>query len=118
MISMGNPPAEALTALGAGADNKIGVGLVVLVPDTFVIPDGKVVDIETVLKGISARHAVVYRGADTNASIVPWITRFNPGLSCGECVDEPAGFDSAKPVACNAVNVETNVANASVCNLF
>lgn len=104
-----NPPAAALNSYG------IGVGIVALLaPGTAVPADGMVDEMVLDGAGYTPLHAVIYKDATANPSIVPWIAPFPQGYSCGRCVEATTGFDSFEPTTCTTVEVDMTPANA--CN--
>jgi len=100
MVTVGmTPPAEAINSYG------VGVGIVGLLPAGTTIPDGMVTSSQLMTASFSDRYAIIYRAPTANAGVVPWITPFPEGLSCGRCVDEATGFDTFTPVACPMVQI-------------
>jgi len=116
----GPPPVEALNDAGSG--QLIGVGLVVLVPGDFTVPEGRLstadsAALESAALGLSGQGAILWR-AGTFVGEVTWPNLF-PELmySCGACMDRASGFDTFVPVECSALELvvgDTSV--LPVCN--
>jgi hypothetical protein len=107
----GDPPAAARNQFGG---DDFGVGFLVLLPPGTSYPDGPLAT-EPPVVGISARQAIIYRGATDTGGIVPWTTAFPVGLSCGVCVDSTTGFDSYAPADCATFVIDTDP-DPDVCN--
>ena len=107
----GDPPTMARNI---AAQTDVGVGILILSPPGTVVPDGVVAGVPDMV-GVSARHALIYRGPDDTGAIVAWTTRFPIGLSCGRCVDVTGDFDTYEPVDCTALVIDTDPA-PDVCN--
>ncbi|MFT3774143.1 MAG: hypothetical protein QM820_52930 [Minicystis sp.] len=91
------PPAEAINSYG------IGVGVVLLMPDSQGLPDGKVADddaIEEHALGAVSNFAIIYKKA--GATGLSWSAAFPEGYSCAKGVPAKEGetFDSFEPVDC------------------
>lgn len=95
------PPPAALN------NGVLGVANLILVPDSFSLPDGKVADfnaIKTALIGGAETHAVIYLASPMS---MPWADRFGTGFSCGELAPPLPGksFDTFEPTDCGALEV-------------
>ena len=118
------PPAEAINSYG------LGVGIVLIVPTSARIRDGKQTDADEKLfaqaVGASERHAILYVEPErTRAAIEAmaskvtaeelqrarehWLFDFPAGYSCGAARQAAAGetFDSFAPEDCNEVQIRS-----------
>jgi hypothetical protein len=75
---------------------------VVALPSDTPVPDGIVEDPEAILESAVAfgDRMVIYRNNEAAVTSGGWDTKFNPGYSCGSCVDQPDTFDSFTPASC------------------
>ncbi|RKH38823.1 hypothetical protein [Corallococcus sicarius] len=97
------PPAEALNQA------ELGVGLVLLMPTSFSLADGRYEGEDIffdALIGAAGQYAIIYRA---NAQVVApgWVSLFPVGYSCGKGVEAPEGssFDTFEPVSCASLNI-------------
>jgi hypothetical protein len=107
----GDPP---VMARNMASNTDFGVGVLALLAPGTSVPEGVLASEPTTI-GISARYAIIYRGASDDGSIVSWTTLFTSGLSCGRCVDVTGDFDTWEPVDCMTLVIDTDPA-ADVCN--
>ncbi len=119
-------PDDALN-ISQNASIKVGVGIIALVDSSASLPEGKLTkdqskDVEKKALGLSARHALIYRGSDVTSETTKWVNSFPVGLSCGRCVagvkseENPSGFDSFEPVDCSSLEVDTDLESLDACN--
>ena len=108
----GDPPTMARN-IATNVD--VGIALLMLMPPGTVTPDG-VIQGDPPFVGISARHAIIYRGPDDTGAVAPWTMDFPVGLSCGRCVDATSGFDTFEPVECTTLVIDTDLATINACN--
>ncbi len=108
----GTPPPAARNVV---AQTDFGVGVAVLMAPGQSLPEGMLTSMPPAPVGLSARHAIIYRGPTDTGTVMPWTAAFPVGLSCGVCVDAASGFDSFAPVDCAALVIDTNL-STPVCN--
>jgi hypothetical protein len=101
-----------------GPNVDFGGAFLVLLPPGTVVPDGIVGAPEPTVVGLSARHAIIYRGASDTGAVVPWTSAFPVGYSCGVCVDSTTGgFDSWAPTDCTTLVIDTSApSSVDICN--
>lgn len=106
-----------MMARTTGPNVDVGGAFLVLLPPGTVVPDGVVAG-EPPVVGLSARHAIIYRGASDTGTLVPWTAAFPVGYSCGVCVDSTTGgFDSWAPTDCTTLVIDTSAPSAiDICN--
>ena len=97
------------------AQAEFGVGVAILMAPGQSLPEGRLTSMPPTPVGLSARHAIIYRGPTDTGTVMPWTAAFPVGLSCGVCVDAPSGFDSFAPVDCAALVIDSNL-STPVCN--
>lgn len=116
VLSLGmDPPAEAVNSYG------VAVGFVALAEQAAMLPSGRIGSAELAqVRGLSARHAVIWKGASAPSGILSWADGFAPGYSCGRCVDVPGTFDRYEPVECSGITVEIppsgDIEDLDICN--
>jgi hypothetical protein len=116
VLSLGmDPPPEAVNSYGGA------VGFVALAEQAAMLPSGRIGDAALAqVRGLSARHAVVWKGASAPSGILPWADGFAAGYSCGRCVDVPGTFDRFEPVECSNIPVEIpasgDIEDLDICN--
>ena len=103
---------------GALFGGQFGMSFIVLVDSSVDLPDGVVDDaaLETNMRGFSGQFSLIFKSAELPAT-GDWRDDFPAGLTCGKCVDQPEGFDSYTPVACDQVGIDVGDEEAiAVCN--
>ena len=103
---------------GALFGGQFGMSFIVLVDPSVDVPDGVVDEgaLETNMRGFSGQFSLIFKAAELPAA-GDWRDDFPAGLTCGKCVDEPEGFDSYTPVACDQVVIDVGDEEAiAVCN--
>lgn len=98
---MGDPPPEAINA------GFVGVGIIVLVPSNYVVPEGKLTstqsnDLQAKLLAYSAQHAIIFH-PNASQSPYPWSSQFSNGYECAKCGPVPASFDEWIPTKCSDI---------------
>jgi len=109
---MGDPPPDAINA------GFVGVGVIVVVPSNYVVPEGKLTstqsnDLQAKLLAFSAQHAIIFH-PNASQSPYPWSSQFANGYECAKCVPMPASFDEWAPTKCSDITLVD--INQPVCN--
>lgn len=121
-LSSGGAGIDPLALNAAEDGSAVGVGYVIVTrPEDAPKQAAKVDGDDLKMKGISARHAFVFRKDDGEKVGIPWLKAFPQGLSCGRCVpktSEQGAFDTWEPVPCASIDVETaeDIGSLDVCN--
>jgi hypothetical protein len=116
VLSIGmDPPPAAVNSYG------VAVGFVALAEQAAMLPSGRIGDAELAqVRGLSARHAVIWKGASAPSGVLSWSDGFAAGYSCGRCVDVPGTFDRFEPVECGNIPVEIpasgDIEDLDICN--
>lgn len=101
-----DPPRRAINSDG------IGIAMMGLLPGLASLPEGETSLGLIRLDGISAEHAVVWKGP--GATGPSWAAAFPEGFSCAQCVRGGVALDTLQPVNCTFVLLQPPAANQCV----
>jgi len=98
-----------------------GVGILVLIDQSLIIPDGKIMafdELRTMIRGQTPRQALIWRKSG-GTKAPEWIADFPAGLSCGQCAPPTSGtgFEQYQKMDCSGLKIlTTSSSQMAVCN--